>query len=742
MVRFLSSKPLLSSKLTLVALLIATTAQAADFTVSNELDFGAGSLRDAILLANSQAGSDRIAFAIPGSNLPKKIALQSPLPPITESLEIDGTTQDPASQTPSIELDGSGAGSGNGLEIQASGCTVRGLIINSFAGSGITVASSNGTTSGTSIFFSWIGLDASGNSAAANGAHGISLVDSVGAVIGGTTQSLRNVISGNQFSGVNISGSNGDDNRVLGNYIGLDRSGLNLVTNGTGGGIIVSSPNTTIGVPNFGLGNVIAGSSFAALIRLDTSGNTVIGNFIGTNANGDATLGSGIANVIDGISVFGSNNIIGSPNAGNLVSGVFFGISLNTSFGPVTGNTIGSNLIGTNALQTAALPNQIGVSLSSFGNNALSGNTIGGPGNGNVISGNGTGLQLTGDTTTNNTIDGNFIGSTSGATPSALANTGIGIITTLGTSANTIGGSAGNTIAFNGGAGIFMLAGTANRISRNRIYSNAGIGIDLRDSTGQATTSSSTSGSGVTLNDPGDADSGANELQNFPEISVSVPKPGQVRVQGSLDSTPSSSFTLELFKSAQSDPSGFGEGQEFIGSFPISTGVTGRAPIDVTANATLLSGETISATVTNSNGSTSEFSRSVSEPVQVKPGARIEAPPIVNVVEDDVTVTLQVFTLKKKGSRSRRALMEALAAAKKSGKPALKGTIQYQVTIKNTASNKIQRQTSKKNVVTFNNLAPGSYTATYNVRVVQKGKVQAKTKESPSTAFTVAAATS
>src|SRR5205085_4734634 len=104
---------------------------AAILTVINTNDSGAGSLRQAILDANVTAGPDVIHFQI-GSG-PKTIALISPLPVITESVTIDGTTQPGYSGSPIIELNGSSAGAGaNGLRISGGGSLVTGLVINRF----------------------------------------------------------------------------------------------------------------------------------------------------------------------------------------------------------------------------------------------------------------------------------------------------------------------------------------------------------------------------------------------------------------------------------------------------------------------------------------------------------------------------------------------------------------------------------------------------------------------------------
>src|SRR5205085_8092621 len=101
---------------------------------------------------------DTIVFNIPGSGV-RTIATRIALPNITDSVTIDGTTQPGFAGSPIIELDGSNAGSANGLTITSGSCTVRGLIINGFGGDGIAINAGSG---GNVIQGNYIGLDATG----------------------------------------------------------------------------------------------------------------------------------------------------------------------------------------------------------------------------------------------------------------------------------------------------------------------------------------------------------------------------------------------------------------------------------------------------------------------------------------------------------------------------------------------------------------------------------------------------
>jgi len=99
---------------------------------------------------------------------------------------------------------------------------------------------------------------------------------------------------------------------------------------------------------------------------------------------------------------------------------------------------------------------------------------------GNTIGFNSTaGVQITGTSATGNTLTGNLIG-----TNSTGANLGNALGVSVSGASNTIGGTAagaGNTIAYNTGDGVQVngAAATGNLISRNLIFSNTGLGIDL-----------------------------------------------------------------------------------------------------------------------------------------------------------------------------------------------------------------------------------------------------------------------
>ena len=445
--------------------------RAAAFVVTNTNDSGAGSLRQAIIDSNANAGADTIGFNIPGTG-PRIIRLASPLPEVSDAVTIDATTQPGFTDHPLIELDGSNAGAGaNGLTITTEASIVRGLSIHGFDGAGILLAGLGGNT----LEGNYIGTDSSGALASSNGV-GVLINNSPNNIIGGTTPAARSVISGNANDNVLIIGDG-------------------------------------------------------------ATGNTVVGNYVGPNAAGTAPLsvsasaGVRIANA--------SNNLVGGTNASAR----------------------------------------------------------------NLISGNGNGLVIAGDGATGNRVQGNLIGTdATGAQP--LANTSKGVLIEDGSN-NQIGGAdngAGNTIAFNR-TGIALAnsnldnpLSTGNAILANSIFSNRVMGIDLGDDL-------------VTFNDSAGHD-GPNKLQNFPVLTAVSSSTNNTDVQGTLNSTPNTQFRIEFFNSLRSDPFGQGQGKDFLGSTTVTTDAQGSANFNINLPPQPnCPSPSITATATDPAGNTSEFAQ-------------------------------------------------------------------------------------------------------------------------------------
>ena len=161
------------------------------------------------------------------------------------------------------------------------------------------------------------------------------------------------------------------------------------------------------------------------------------------------------------------------------------------------------------------------------------------------------------------------------------------------------GNSITNTELVGNGSGGLRVNGNGNVIggetkNGNLISDNGGLGIDL-------------GGDGVTPNDTADGDTGANNLQNFPELT-SVTAGTQTRIRGTLDSTPNSSFTLQFFANDACDQSGNGEGASFLDSTSTATGSNGQATFSLTSDSDTTTGQLITATASDGSGNTSEFS--------------------------------------------------------------------------------------------------------------------------------------
>jgi VCBS repeat-containing protein len=563
-----------------------------------------GSLRQFMQNANAISGVQNSVFKLQSSDSSYvggvwTIAPTSSLPTMTDIVVLDATTQAGWSGTPLVQLDGTNAGTGvYGLQITAGSSTVKGLAIGGFDGSGIRITSNGGNT----IQSNYIGTDTSGTLALAN-INGIVIQGGgVGQqihnnIIGGSGTNEGNLISGNTSHGIYLNWTT--TNTISGNLIGVDVNGQSALGNAYGIYVEDSSSNT-IGGTTAGSRNIVSGNATMGIHLGNYGANTVVGNYIGTNLAGDTAIANGI-----GLNIGSSNNIIGGTTAGerNVISG-------NTSQGirvggnGVSGNLIRGNYIGLNAAGTAALANgSYGISVGDNSNS----NTIGGSvaGAGNVISGNSSHAIFI-DTSTSNTIQGNLIG-TNAADNATIANNGSGVFVAVSGSSNKIGGSQadeGNTIASAVGDGVYISnVNTVNvSVLGNSIYASSGLGIDIGNN-------------GVNTNDVGDGDSGGNNLQNFPVITSTVVAGGQTIIAGTLNSEANKTYRIELFANSAADASGYGEGETYLGFVSVTTDGSGNASFSYTHNAAL-SGR-ISATATEdlgggTYGSTSEFALTTS----------------------------------------------------------------------------------------------------------------------------------
>ncbi len=428
---------------------------ALSLVVANTADSGPGSLRAAIYHALDQETDNpgsgaTVTFQIPTANPTgvSTIAVTAQLPAPGPNTTIDGTTEASflgasAGGAPLIVLSGALAQPpdtyGCGLRLVEHGCSIKALAIAGFSQQGIVLTGSNAT--GNSIAACYIGLLPDGITGTANAFAGVEAFSGAnGNSIG--VAGAGNVISGNTVQGVAIHDAGTTGNLVLGNWIGLNGTGSAAIPNtNLGIQIYAGAAGNRIGGTTPGERNVISGNTHQGIYIADagTTGNVIEGNYVGTDPAGNAA----IPNTYSGVAIYGSasGNTIGgaASGAGNLISG-------NTNQGITIGgagtnlNVIAGNYIGTNAAGTGPLPNAYeGVAI----NGGAQSNVVGGgvPGARNVISGNNTqGATINGAGTNLNVIEGNYIG-TNAAGTATLPNKYAGVQVSTGAQNNTIGGT-------------------------------------------------------------------------------------------------------------------------------------------------------------------------------------------------------------------------------------------------------------------------------------------------------------
>ena len=361
---------------------------------------------------------------------------------------------------------------------------------NTFDGVTINDLSSNDNV----VFGNFIGTDITGEVDLGNDGYGVVVgSNSSGGMIGGIAPGggPANVISGNDAGGVYIVGTGLDPdtfpgNQVFGNYIGTDIDGQQAIPNGLG--VFVRGPNNVIGGATEGARNIISGNTNQGiLISFSTglaTGNEIMGNYIGTDVDGDSAIGNGLA----GVEVTFSGNTIGGsvPGAGNLISGNQTGVSFTRA--DATDNVVAGNLIGTDAAGTSALPNtNHGIAVTGGSNNLIGsdGDGVGDEFERNVISGNVNDGITINSVSSDFTIAGNYIGTDITGT-SALGNDDDGIIITG--PDNVVGGDTAaerNIIAGNGNRGVYIVnaAATGNFVQGNYIGTDVTGSVDLGNTT-------------------------------------------------------------------------------------------------------------------------------------------------------------------------------------------------------------------------------------------------------------------
>jgi hypothetical protein len=344
-------------------------------------------LRAALEVAAARGGENPITFNIPGSG-PHTISLQSMLPEVPAQTMLDATTQPGFETAPFIAINGSNAIS-TAFTLTQDESTIRGFSIGGFTGAGIAIAGGNNNQ----VEHCFIGVAPDGVTPNPNG-EGIIIQNGIGNHIGNIEGESANQISANLGNGIVITGEDSRENIVVTNYIGTDISGNTPLPNQGHGIAIDNAPENTIGSAEMKLRNLISGNQESGILITGTEavGNRVLGNYIGVNVDGTQALANGSHGIFieEGASqtIIGGSTTTAGTSPGNVISGnTAEGIKI-VAPGEQTSkqNKISGNIIGLNATGTAALPNgEKGILLIG----RVTEIEIGGPtpSHGNVVSG-------------------------------------------------------------------------------------------------------------------------------------------------------------------------------------------------------------------------------------------------------------------------------------------------------------------------------------------------------------------
>lgn len=427
-----------------------------------------------------------------------------------------------------------------------------------------------------------------------------------------------NVVRGLAFYNLNkalrIYGVDVRNNHIEGNFVGTNAVGTYRATarvfyangvhvaggasNNVIGGASPAERNVLSGNPNHGVG----------LYNDGTDGNVVVGNLIGLTPSGDARLGN-MAHGID-VNTGASNNVIGgiSPEERNVIAGnTHEGIEISHGHGPnaPTGNQIVGNYIGTDTT------GELAPSYAANGDNGVNlqdGATASEIRN-NVIGNSGkNGVAIGSLYSRNNQVSDNWVGVSRGGI--AMPNVGSGVQLAAQTTGSRIGP---NNVVANNPVGIRIVNTDSdfNTITRNSIHDNVGLGIDIEPL------------GAVNPNDANDTDTGPNQGLNFPVLESVTPTTAR--------GTACAECAVEVFV-ADGGAGDYGEGETFAGST-----IAGADGSFVASMSGVTVTDSVTATATDVDGNTSEFSDNLAVSQQVdttNPTISLATPP------DGATYTL------------------------------------------------------------------------------------------------------
>jgi parallel beta-helix repeat protein len=533
------------------------------FLVTNTSDSGSGSLRQAILDANAAKESDdAIKFAIPGAGI-QTITPESPLPPISRAVMIDGTSQPNYHDNPLIEINGSLAGASTGLTITGSGATVRGLAIDGFA-SGAAILIKGPTASHNAVYGNQLGSNAGGHMAAGN-FYGVEI--SNGAHdndVGSTSPAGANDIAGNTAGGVLL------NTAPIDAVLGFAAAAGSLTLNGS----------ATIEANQLRLADNFASTSASAFTshRVDvTRFNTEFTFQLGRYSEG-------LTFTIQGHAPTALGSALGYVGLQESVSVTFY-----------TGSTL-QGYDTTGMFLDGADPRPVGsLNLAGYGIDLTSDDVFQAD-----LSYDGQGLAVTiTDTATGASARQVYSVDIPGAVGSQTAYVGFTAGTDYpGYDAPSL--PAILTWRYMASAGV-----TGNRVAGNAITGNGGAGIAIvgSNSSGNAIRANTISGNtGLAI------DSGALATSVLPSAPVII-NTARGGIEGWLhESSPDAGYHLDFFASSSYSGDGSGQAQQFLGSLDVTTDSHGDALFDVPFTPPEYL-PVVTATATDEHGNTSALPR-------------------------------------------------------------------------------------------------------------------------------------
>ena len=676
----------------------------ATYTVTNTDDSGAGSLRQAILDANGNAGADTIDFNIaltdaghvyyqddgidgslsviatttladgsitdfdpdyPGAGYSwYTIDLQSALPTITEAVTIDATTQPGFVDVPIIELDGSHDGSNiaagrrvqlpwgaNNLDVTT--LTTEGQTIMrrslewasglAMPGNVLLVVDDSGSLNAQ---------DLAKKSMMEGWGFTVNVIDSAD-----SQAAFDAAVAVNDVAFISediVSGDIGSKLRDAPIGVVAEEVNLSDVETGTASAITWDSAQTAINIDDNS--HYITSPFSAGSLNVFTAAESMA-YISGTTAPDLAQLGSSPGGttlfaidaggeLYDGTSFTGLHIAADNSTVQGLVVNRFGnGIYLDNVDGNIIqGNFIGTDVTGTKDLGNAG--NGIGVAAGST-NTLVGGTTLAAR---NLISGNsGDAISIWGSGF-GNQVQGNYIGTDLTGTQD-LGNGGSGVVISGWSINNEIGGvnaNEGNVIAFNNfGVAVWDTGTDNNAILGNSIYSNDGLGIEIE-------------GVGVNANDSGDTDTIANDGQNYPVFTTVSHSLGSTTVNFDLNTNQAGNYRIEFFVSEKADGSGHGEGQTLVHSQVINHAGGGNesfAAVFASSAAAIVSATATEDLGGGNYGSTSEFNA-----VRTAQGGGVLVVDTTSDVSDgDTSSTANL--LSNRGGDGKISLREAIEAA-------------------------------------------------------------------------------